>query len=114
MKSDGFRTLCIPDIEWALQIENLKLNNHGLMLATSVLVAGAFVANSHPVRAAQMIQYGCDSIVFILKSVFGNDGYCNENSPFYSHFYITKLKVLKEDYSAFLETEIFGGRRCSD
>lgn len=91
------------DVGWALDGSHLKLNNHGLMLATAVLTASQFVRYFDLELAAKMEQYGADSIGFILRRVFGSDGYCNENSPFYAHFYITKLKGLQENYGDLLD-----------
>ncbi|WP_408931049.1 heparinase II/III family protein [Corynebacterium sp. YSMAA1_1_D6] len=75
---------------WALIVRN----NHGLMLLES-LIAAQIASNTSDKhffhRAALRLEE-------ILSYVFGEDGFCNENSTFYHHLYIRILGGMIEKF----------------
>lgn len=95
--------LLTSDLRWAFDPRNIRLNNHGLMLATAVLTGSQALAASDEQTALRLQQYGADCIARILSSVFGDDGFCNENSPYYAHFYLRKLRELRAKHGAALK-----------
>lgn len=97
------------DLEWAFDHRNIRLNNHGLMLATAVLTGARVIGEGPRQSGPRLQQYGADCIARILTYVFGDDGYCNENSPYYSLFYLRKLRELRSKHAAALaETGTIG------
>lgn len=79
---------------WALVVNN----NHGLMLVQSLVEAALGRYTDSPSASEAEIVLGSVKLEEIVRSVFGADFYCNENSPFYHHFYIDRFKYMRQAF----------------
>lgn len=79
---------------WGLVVNN----NHGLMLVQSLIEAALGRYDGAPAASEAEIVLGSVKLEEIVKSVFGADFYCNENSPFYHHFYIDRFKYMRQAF----------------
>lgn len=89
------------EIEWAEKPGHIKMNNHGFMLVDSLIVSSLALLNINEVTSRTVLVFAQTKLSQILNSVFGEDYYCNENSPFYAHFYVHKMKQMKQNYSQY-------------
>lgn len=91
--------LCIfeSDLKWALTPRNVATNNHGLMLCLALLDVLPVIADS--VHRSRVQTYASENILKILDSVLGEDGFCDENSPFYAHLYNIKVREVLNRHS---------------
>lgn len=76
--------------DYWLQIER---NNHGLMLLDALIAVGLVSADS-----SEVLQRAVVELDRILGFVFGDDGFCNENSPAYHHLYVRLVEGLITKY----------------
>lgn len=74
-------------INWALLPNNIHNNNHGMMLAVSLLHTPLFI----DIKISEFIT---PKILEIIKSAFDSQGLCNENTPAYHNFYIQYIKQI--------------------
>ena len=82
--------------------QQIALNNHGLMLIDALNgVALTFCESS--------VTFGrcAEELSRILDFVFGEDGFCNENSPAYHYLYIRLLRDICSKYESWLECAEF-------
>lgn len=98
------------DIAWACEPGNVKRNNHGMFLMRALLFASR-VYNSIEIWPAQ---HGSDwhkiidatiasNLRAIVTYVYGDDGWCGENSPMYDRVWINLLRRMLGDFSAQLQ-----------
>lgn len=78
-------------IDWATIPSNILNNNHGMMLASSLLHVPLFIEMSEKTRN-HLINLSSNRLVEVIESAFDSYGLCNENTPVYQHFYIRFLK----------------------
>lgn len=86
IESEDFFALIVP-------------NNHGLMLIEGLMYAAIALSTEKPSLSAEILTRSKKSIDSIISDVFGDDFYCNENSPFYHHFYIHKLSQMLDAFA---------------
>lgn len=67
----------------------IERNNHGLMLLDALIGVGLVSSDS-----SEVLQRAVVELDRILGFVFGNDGFCNENSPAYHHLYVRLVEGL--------------------
>ncbi|PZP14280.1 MAG: hypothetical protein DI611_12350 [Brachybacterium faecium] len=84
---------------WALEPGSIAANNHGMMLALSVLHSTPFIPDS----SVDQDEAATKQLIAILRSAFDETGLCVENSPAYHHFYIRYMRSIAE------EAKILGG-----
>lgn len=85
------------DLNWALRSRNVATNNHGLMLCLALLDVLPVITDS--VHRSRVQSYASENILRILDSVLGEDGFCDENSPFYAHLYNIKIREILDRHS---------------
>ncbi|POY44602.1 hypothetical protein C3007_04640 [Avibacterium gallinarum] len=85
------RSILLTLIDWAIQPSNIANNNHGMMLASSLLHTPLFL-NIDPLLENNIINLASKRLIEIIKSAFDAYGLCNENTPAYQKFYIKFLK----------------------
>lgn len=99
------------EIAYALEPTHIKRNNHGFMLIESVILASvAFEVYDRNNESLELRRYAEHELAAIFKSVFGLDGYCNENSPFYSHLYVHRMKQMLARIKNFESLSEIGSR----
>lgn len=92
------------DLEWAMNTENIKLNNHGVFVLRSLLLASKCLP-AHVLTGLQdkVAQTFATRMSDILDFVYGTDGWCAENSPMYDRVWINLLRQLQRFFSKQLE-----------
>lgn len=87
------------DIAWALDTQNIKLNNHGVFVLRSLLLASKCLPEDFmsdlSLRIAHTFQ---NRMLAILDYVYGTDGWCAENSPMYDRVWINLLRQLQQQF----------------
>ena len=73
---------------WLADPVNFKVNNHGLMGAISLVVAGQYLGEI----GKQFSLLGTERVVLIARSMFDSDGLCDENTIGYHNFNLTLYK----------------------
>lgn len=89
--TDLCREILEKILDWALIPENVKKNNHGMMLVASLLHIPLFFENS---RTVEIEPYSTAQLIDIISDAFDSTGLCKENSPIYHRFYITYISRL--------------------
>ncbi|MDO4821168.1 MAG: heparinase II/III family protein [Rothia sp. (in: high G+C Gram-positive bacteria)] len=82
---------------WAQIEENVKNNNHGMMLVASLLHVPIFI--DFEGKEDELESYAIEKLKYIISGAFDSTGLCKENSPIYHRFYITYLKRLVAEFS---------------
>lgn len=102
------RILCTL-VEWAKLPNNILNNNHGMMLASSLLHIPLFLQIPKS-ETEEIIKVASNRLVEIVESAFDSYGLCNENTPIYQHFYIKflekqiyELRFFEEYYKCYSE-----------
>lgn len=81
---------------WSL----IQPNNHGFMLTQSLIESAIALQKRNPIGTSESISKASEKLGQIVDSVFGNDFFCNENSPFYHHFYVLRFKELRDSFAS--------------
>lgn len=85
--------LLARDASWGSVAANIKVNNHGMMLATAVLHYEALLATQHRESRSSIIG---DALRKIIGASFDPVGVCRENTPSYQAFYLRFFRDLKD------------------
>ncbi|TRX45287.1 hypothetical protein FNY88_12565 [Corynebacterium guaraldiae] len=104
------RDLVKDDIAWASEVENIPLNNHGVFVVGALLFAklhlreegGLWLLNEIG-RVTSLNHAVSERFPSILDSVYGDDGWCGENSPMYDRVWINLLSGLKRSFPVELQ-----------
>lgn len=96
---EAIRNYIRLELNWALTDGNVKDNNHGFMLVVSILIASVSLSKFADPISEELKVFGIIKFKEIIHAVFGDDDYCNENSPFYAHFYVHTLKKIARQFS---------------
>ena len=98
--------LVAEDIEWASDVSNIPLNNHGMFVVRSLLFAkmqlvegGAFQHLGTNDFSRSIDKAISDRLPAILDYVYGDDGWCGENSPMYDRVWINLLRGLTNTFT---------------
>ena len=94
------RAIFASDIDWALQPGNIVSNNHGLMLCLGLLDCLPWIEDS--AYQLRVEEFAAAGIPAILDKVLGDDGFCDENSPFYANLYNIKIREILDKHSKLL------------
>lgn len=94
------RELIIQASHWAMKPGTIARNNHGMMLALSVIHAEEIVGTE---ALHGVAKEASSKLIAILRQAFDDTGLCRENSPAYHHFYIRYMK------SIVTEAKVLGG-----
>lgn len=86
------------ELNWACVDANIKNNNHGFMLVVSILIADVSLRKFIEGSGNDNKLFAIVKFRQILQIVFGEDKFCNENSPFYAHFYVHTLKSIRKQF----------------
>ncbi|WP_421084324.1 heparinase II/III domain-containing protein [Rothia nasimurium] len=79
---------------WAMDSQNVKNNNHGMMMMAALLHVPLFIDLDSP---KELRDYATRHLINIVENAFDSSGLCRENSPIYHRFYITYLTRLIEE-----------------
>lgn len=92
----------LRDLSWSTKPENIKLNNHGAFLISSLLFAIPHLSPNFSTYEDPVTRVVKDRLPQILTAVYGanDDGWCAENSPLYDRVWINLLRSM---VSAFRE-----------
>lgn len=97
--------LLTSDIEWALDTKNIKLNNHGVFVLRSLLLASKCLPEHFMTDLVLSISQVFQSrMLSILDYVYGTDGWCAENSPMYDRVWINLLRQLLRQFPDQIES----------
>ncbi|AKK02037.1 heparinase II/III domain-containing protein [Corynebacterium epidermidicanis] len=97
----------VHDIEWSCLPESIKLNNHGLFLIRALLFGIAHATSDESVlgqiKNHELVRK-CESTIStmlpaIIQQVYGEDGWCGENSPLYDRVWINLLSSIREKFT---------------
>lgn len=96
------------DLTWALEKENIKLNNHGIFLLNSLLfVAKTGTPDQQKFSQNNLVDYAAKHLMSIVEYVYRDDGWCAENSPQYDRVWLALLRRVNNSFGDLLaETEI--------
>lgn len=89
---DELLWLLARDASWGAVAHNIKINNHGMMLATSVLHYEALFRTEHTASRTEVVG---NALRQIIEASFDSVGVCRENTPSYQAFYLRFFGDLK-------------------
>lgn len=81
------------DLTWFDSLDNLPMNNHGMMVCISIFHVSIFVRDD---RNERLIQKASQFLIKILESVIPDNYYVVENTIGYHEFYVKTLKSVLE------------------
>ena len=88
---DECQEMLLHLLEWGMIPENVKDNNHGMMLVASMLHIPLFCKIDNETSVEE---YATAHLQKIISGAFDTTGLCKENSPLYHKFYITYIDRL--------------------
>lgn len=91
IKKTSTKEILLKLTTWATAPGSILNNNHGMMLASSLLHIPLFIEMSQK-NKDNFIELLSNRLVEIIESAFDSYGLCNENTPNYQNFYIKFLK----------------------
>lgn len=92
-------------LPWCITSENIKQNNHGMMLCSAIMHA-CIVFNFE--NKDEIYIKAKTRLTEVISSAFDSTGLCVENSPAYHAFYIRYIKgLIKEAKTLFENDEIY-------
>lgn len=89
------KKLFILAVTWSTDTRNVAPNNHGLMVASSVLLSSPIFQERN--TRDELQRYAEEELLDVLGEIFDETGLCLENSPSYHFFYIRHLRRLAND-----------------
>lgn len=93
-------SLLRADLEWSMQVRNIKLNNHGVFVLRSLLLASKCLPlNVFAGLKKRVAKIFNSRMSQILDYVYGTDGWCAENSPMYDRVWINLLRQLENHFA---------------
>ncbi|MDH3003318.1 heparinase II/III domain-containing protein [Pasteurella multocida] len=78
-------------VNWAILPNSIADNNHGMMLASSLLHIPLFIKMDSLIDN-RIVDLASARLTEIVEGAFDSYGLCNENTPIYQNFYIRFLK----------------------
>lgn len=94
------------DVEWACGQGKVKNNNHGVFLLGALLLVSKLWTdlessgeNRGAVSKSSIEEIISSRLVTILDYVYGDDGWCGENSPIYDRVWINLLNRLQKSFT---------------
>lgn len=93
----------LNDLKWALNADNIKLNNHGVFVLRALLLV-ARVGESVTLSGGErdIPGYAIHNLMKIVHHVYDHDGWCAENSPQYDRVWLFLLDHIWDYFGDFL------------